>query len=100
MTIGWPQCWHRSTTQLTGQQLAAERAFLTALDGSCQTPIAGLAEISDGTLTLRGEILALDGAAVFAGALSGPAANGAEIGQALARDLLEQAGPGFLAHQG
>lgn len=86
--------------QLTGQQLAAERAFLTALDGSCQTPIAGLAEISDGTLTLRGEILALDGAAVFAGALSGPAANGAEIGQALARDLLEQAGPGFLAHQG
>ena len=84
----------------TGQRLIAERAFLLTLDGSCETPIAGLAELAGGTLTLRGEILALDGAAVFAGALSGPAANGAEIGQALARDLLEQAGPGFLAHQG
>jgi len=81
----------------TGDQLAAERAFLTALDGSCQTPIAGLAEVSGSTLTLRGEILALDGAAVFAGALSGPVSDGARIGQALARDLLDQAGPGFLA---
>jgi hydroxymethylbilane synthase len=32
----------------TGQQLAAERAFLKALDGSCETPIAGLALLEDG----------------------------------------------------
>ena len=29
----------------TGHRLAAERAFLAALDGSCETPIAGLALI-------------------------------------------------------
>jgi hydroxymethylbilane synthase len=41
----------------TGQRLAAERAFLAGLDGSCETPIAGLAELDGGTLRLRGEIL-------------------------------------------
>ncbi|MGB0688058.1 MAG: hydroxymethylbilane synthase, partial [Paracoccaceae bacterium] len=39
----------------TGQRLAAERAFLAALDGSCETPIAGLAELDGDTLRLRGE---------------------------------------------
>jgi hydroxymethylbilane synthase len=34
----------------TGQRLAAERAFLAGLDGSCETPIAGLAELDGGTL--------------------------------------------------
>jgi hydroxymethylbilane synthase len=32
----------------TGERLAAERALLAGLDGSCQTPIAGLAELSEG----------------------------------------------------
>ena len=44
--------------QQTTAQLAAERAFLAALDGSCQTPIAGLAEISGGSLRLRGKYCA------------------------------------------
>jgi hydroxymethylbilane synthase len=39
----------------TGQRLAAERAFLRGLDGSCETPIAGLAELNGSTLRLRGE---------------------------------------------
>ncbi|HHX90308.1 MAG TPA: hydroxymethylbilane synthase, partial [Paracoccus sp.] len=34
----------------TGQRLAAERAYLTTLDGSCQTPIAGLALLEGSTL--------------------------------------------------
>ncbi len=41
----------------TEVRTAAERAFLAALDGSCRTPIAALAEISEGTLRLRGEAL-------------------------------------------
>jgi hydroxymethylbilane synthase len=45
---------------VTGQRLAAERAFLEALDGSCETPIAGLAELDGGTLRLRGEVLRPD----------------------------------------
>jgi hydroxymethylbilane synthase len=47
--------------EVTGQRLAAERAFLAALDGSCETPIGGLAELDGGTLRLRGEVLRPDG---------------------------------------
>src|SRR5208337_2256265 len=38
----------------TAIALAAERAFLAELDGSCRTPIAGHARLEDGALTLRG----------------------------------------------
>lgn len=41
--------------------ILAERSFLARLDGSCRTPIAGLAEIDANGLRLRGMILALDG---------------------------------------
>jgi hydroxymethylbilane synthase len=41
--------------------LLCERAFQAALDGSCRTPIAGLAEVKDNTLSFRGEVLAPDG---------------------------------------
>lgn len=81
----------------TGQQLAAERAFLKRLDGSCETPIAGLAVLDGGSLWLRGEILRPDGARVIAGEIRGAIAEGAELGISLADDLLRQAGPGFFA---
>lgn len=42
-------------------RVAAERAFLAGLDGSCQTPIAALAEFVEDGLRLRGELLAMDG---------------------------------------
>ncbi|MBS0469909.1 MAG: hydroxymethylbilane synthase [Proteobacteria bacterium] len=41
--------------------LACERAFQAALDGSCRTPIAGLATIEGDSLSFRGEVLAPDG---------------------------------------
>ncbi|MEM6375213.1 MAG: hydroxymethylbilane synthase [Pseudomonadota bacterium] len=79
----------------TGKRLAAERAFLTTLDGSCETPIAGLAEIDGKSLQLRGEILRPDGSESLADELSGPIEDGAAMGEALARALLERAGDGF-----
>ena len=79
----------------TGLRLVAERAFLLRLDGSCQTPIAGLAVIEGGMLWLRGEILRPDGSARITGEKRGPVADGAAIGTALADDLLGRAGPGF-----
>ncbi len=79
----------------TGQQLAAERGFLARLDGSCETPIAGLAVLEGSTLWLRGEILRPDGTRVIAGELRGPVADAAAIGAALADELLAKAGPGF-----
>jgi hydroxymethylbilane synthase len=79
----------------TGLRLAAERSFLATLDGSCETPIAGLAVIEGGDLWLRGEILRPDGSASVGGERRGPVAQGAEVGRALATELLDQAGPGF-----
>ena len=79
----------------TGQRLAAERAFLAALDGSCETPIAGLAELDGGNLRLRGEILRPDGSACLTDDRTAPIEDGAALGEAMARDLLAQAGPGF-----
>ncbi|MEI4471025.1 hydroxymethylbilane synthase [Frigidibacter sp. MR17.24] len=81
----------------TGLRLAAERAFLATLDGSCQTPIAGFAELVGDRLRLRGEILRPDGSAVIRGETEGAADDGAALGAALAHELLGQAGPGFLA---
>ncbi|WP_411890084.1 hydroxymethylbilane synthase [Yoonia sp. SDW83-1] len=79
----------------TGQRLAAERAFLAALDGSCETPIGGLAELDGGILRLRGEILRTDGTAVFSDDVTGSIQDGVEMGRVMATKLLEQAGPGF-----
>ena len=79
----------------TGVRLAAERAFLAALDGSCETPIAGLAVLEGGSLRLAGEVLRPDGSALHEGAEDGAAEDGPEMGRALAARLLEAAGPGF-----
>jgi hydroxymethylbilane synthase len=79
----------------TGQRLAAERAFLAALDGSCETPIAGLAELDGETLRLRGEILRTDGSEALADEVTGPVAEGASLGRSLAAALLARAGDGF-----
>lgn len=79
----------------TGLRLAAERAFLLTLDGSCETPIAGLALLEGETLWLRGEILRPDGSEAIAGEIRGPATEGARLGAELARQLLAQAPQDF-----
>ena len=79
----------------TGQRLAAERAFLAELDGSCETPIAGLAELNGSQLRLRGEVLRPDGSEAIGGDVTGPIESGAEMGREMARKLLAQAGDGF-----
>lgn len=79
----------------TGQRLAAERAFLKGLDGSCQTPIAALAELDGGMLRLRGEILRPDGSEVMTDDRTAPIEDGAALGVEMARDLRARAGEGF-----
>jgi hydroxymethylbilane synthase len=81
----------------TGQRLAAERAFLATLDGSCETPIAGLAVLEAGQVWLRGEILRPDGSEVIRGEARGAVADGAELGADLARSLLAQAPKDFFS---
>jgi hydroxymethylbilane synthase len=82
----------------TGQRLVAERAFLTALDGSCETPIGALALLDGGTLRLRGEILRTDGSEVLNDDATAPIEDGAALGRQMAAKLLERGGPGFLGH--
>ena len=81
----------------TGQQLSSERAFLAALDGSCETPIAGLAVIEGSDLFLRGEVLRPDGSEKLSGQRCGLIADGADMGRDLAKDLLSQADPEFFS---
>lgn len=47
--------------EITTIALACERAFQAALDGSCRSPIAGLARVADGRLRFHGEVLVPDG---------------------------------------
>ncbi len=81
----------------SGRRLAAERAFLAGLDGSCQTPIAGLAELDGGRLRLRGEILRPDGSECLAHELRGGIADAETLGAEAAAVLRRRAGPGFFA---
>ena len=82
----------------TAQRIAAERAFLARLDGSCETPIGGLADLIDGRLVLRGEILLPDGSVAISGRREGEIADGPAMGRDLAEELLSKAGPDFFDH--
>lgn len=72
----------------TRVQVEAERGFLRRLEGGCQVPLAGHATVRSGTVTLRGLVASLDGTRVVRGERSGPAAQAAGIGEALAEELL------------
>ena len=80
----------------TGIALAAERAFLTALDGSCKTSIAGHAVVADGRVTFRGLVLSADGAKTFAIERSGPAAHAARLGAQAGEEILARLPGGVL----
>lgn len=77
--------------------VAAERAFLFALDGGCQVPIAGFAKLSDGVIHLTGLVGDLCGERIIRKQGSGPAANPAELGAAVAQDVLAAGGREILA---
>jgi hydroxymethylbilane synthase len=65
-----------------------ERAFLGRLEGSCQVPIAGYAEVSGDRLELTGLVAAVDGSELVKGSLKGTAATAEDTGVCLAELLL------------
>lgn len=83
--------------EATAQALACERAFLAALDGSCRTPIAGLARIDGDRLAFSGMILTPDGREVHEIEADGRAADAARIGAEAGQRIRDKAGPGFFA---
>lgn len=72
-----------------------ERAFLGALDGSCRTPIAGLARLGGGQIDFTGEILAIDGSVAHRAHRSGAAAEAVALGEDAAAELRRNAGSAF-----
>ncbi|MEM7225310.1 MAG: hydroxymethylbilane synthase [Pseudomonadota bacterium] len=78
-------------------RVAAERACLDVLDGSCHTPIAGLAELSgDGaSLRLRALVAWPDGRQAYHAEDSGPVEAPEALGRAVGQALRDQAGPAF-----
>ncbi len=81
----------------TAQAISCERSFLAELDGSCKTPIAGLAEIENEALRFRGLILRPDGTEWHAVEMTGTVDDAGRIGTEAGRDLIARAGPDFLA---
>jgi hydroxymethylbilane synthase len=79
----------------TWTRVTAERAFLAALDGSCRTPIAALAELVDGELLFHGEILTPDGETCHTAMRRGSASDAFVMGDDAGRDLKAVAGPNF-----
>jgi hydroxymethylbilane synthase len=78
--------------------LIAERAFLQVLDGSCRTPIAGLATLEGHRLTLHGEVLSLDGTIRHVQQMDGAASDAEMLGKALGASLRHTAGEALLTH--
>ncbi|WP_298259936.1 hydroxymethylbilane synthase [uncultured Litoreibacter sp.] len=79
----------------TGQRLACERAYLAQLEGSCETPIAGLAELEGGTVKFRAEILRPDGSEALSDAETSSIEDAAEMGRAVADRLTARAPENF-----
>ena len=72
-----------------------ERAFLAALDGSCRTPIAGLATLDGEQVSFRGQILTVDGREAHEAVARGMTSDAAVLGTAAAADVLGRAGRRF-----
>jgi hydroxymethylbilane synthase len=81
----------------TAARVAAERAFLRDLGGDCNVPIAGFATIEEGTLHLRGMVLAPDGSRAVVAEATVPEAEAARAGVEVARRVLAEGGAGILA---
>ena len=67
----------------------AERAFLKTLEGGCQVPLAGYAEIIDGVLKITGFVSDLEGKRVFKDTVEGKPEDAESLGETLANRLLE-----------
>jgi hydroxymethylbilane synthase len=84
----------------TETALSCERAFLATLDGSCRTPIAGHAALSDGALRFHGMILTPDGGKSHDIEVSGAPGAAASIGRDAGMKLRDVAGPDFFISWG
>jgi len=81
----------------TATALAAERAFLAVLDGSCRTPIGGHAHVREGVVRFRGIIVKPDGSEAFEVLREGSRDEAAALGADAGGELKARAGADFFA---
>src|SRR5271170_2626984 len=81
----------------TATALAAERAFLAALEGSCRTPIGGHARVNATSVHFRGIIVKPDGSEAFEVSRDGSRGMAAELGADAGRELRDRASADFFA---
>ncbi len=74
---------------------SSERALLAALDGSCRTPIAALAEITGSQIRLRGLIARPGGGGLIETDRYESVAGAEALGREAGEELKRRAGPGF-----
>jgi hydroxymethylbilane synthase len=81
----------------TAAALAAERAYLAVLDGSCRTPIAGHATLAGDRLHFRGLIVKPDGSEAYETTRAGARADAVALGADAGLELKSRAGANFFA---
>lgn len=86
--INHPETWARAQ---------AERACLAALNGSCHTPVAALAEVTGEVLALEALFLLPDGSQPLNERITGPAAEAETLGRKVGKAIMAAASPAHLA---
>ncbi|WP_119680385.1 hydroxymethylbilane synthase [Indioceanicola profundi] len=84
----------------TFTRVTAERGVLTALDGSCRTPIAALATLNGDRLSLEALVIRGDGSQWFRTSRTGDPADAAEMGDDAGRELKSLLPPDFFGPPG
>jgi len=84
----------------TATAVAAERAMLRELDGSCRTAIGVVTDLTGSRIAMKGEVLSPDGDAWVEDETDGLAADAAAVGAELGRSLRARAGPDLMARIG
>ena len=79
----------------THTALAAERAFLAALGGTCRTPIAGHARLDGDILRFRGLVAKIDGSDAIEVSRQGRRADAAALGADAGHEIKTRAGADF-----
>ncbi|MBN2325854.1 MAG: hydroxymethylbilane synthase [Candidatus Omnitrophica bacterium] len=75
----------------------AERAFLAAMEGGCQVPIAAHAVVENGRILLHGLLANLNGSRCIRDALSGSEDDPVSLGEALAEAIIQKGGHEIIA---
>jgi hydroxymethylbilane synthase len=77
--------------------VAAERSFLSRLEGGCQVPIGAFAEVDNGEVEVTGLVASIDGKVVLKESLKGPSEEAQQLGTQLANKLLDMGARDILA---